>query len=339
MWAAVLAAIAFGASTPFVHRFGAQTGSFFTASFLYFGAALGTVSSGARGAQEAPVERRHWSRLLGVALVGAVLAPVALAWGLRHSGAANASLLLNFEAVFTVAFSAWFYREHIGPRVGFAVALMVIAGAVLGWNAQSLGRAHLLGAASIVIATAGWALDNTLSRPLSELDPTAVVRWKGLLGGTFALLVALAFGESPGGVKSVLGLLLCGFAGYGLSLRLYLRAQRAIGAGRTGSIFALAPFIGVLVAYCLGDRTFGFATLLAGALFLLALYLHLTEQHEHWHTHDELEHEHAHRHDDDHHGHAHDPPVLGEHSHPHRHEAQSHSHPHAPDPHHRHRHG
>ena len=339
MWAAVPAALAFGAATPFVARFGAATGSFFTAGFLYFGAALGTISFGARPEAEAPLERRHWPRLIGVALVGAVFAPVLLAWGLQRSGAARASLLLNFEAVFTVAFSALFYREHIGGRVAVAVTMMVIAGSLLGWNAHALGSTHLLGALAIVLATSGWALDNTLSRPLSELDPTEVVRWKGMLGGSLALVVALALGESPGGVKQMLGLVLCGIAGYGVSLRLYLRAQRAVGAGRTGSIFALAPFIGALVAWFLGDRALGATTLVAAALFMLALYLHLSERHAHFHVHEELEHEHAHSHDDGHHGHSHDPPVFGEHSHPHRHGALAHEHAHAPDLHHRHRHG
>ncbi len=338
VWTAVLAALAFGASTPFVRRFGAETGAFFTASCLYAGAALGAISFGPRSSHEAPVERRHWPRLAAVAIVGALVAPVSLAWGLQHSGAANASLLLNFEAVFTVAFSALLYREHVGGRVAVALTLMLVAGTLLGWHAHALGGAQLLGACAIVLAAAGWALDNTLTRPLSELDPTQVVRWKGLLGGGLGFGVALAVHESVGGFGALLGLVACGFAGYGLSLRLYLRAQRAIGAGRTGSIFALAPFIGALVAWLLGDRTIGLATLGAGALFLVALYLHLTERHAHLHTHEALEHEHAHRHDDGHHDHSHDPPVSGEHSHSHRHAALEHSHAHAPDAHHRHRH-
>jgi len=338
VWLAVLAAIAFGASTPFVHRFGAHTGAFFTASCLYFGAAAGALFSGARSSREAPVERRHWPRLLGVALVGALFAPVLLAWGLRHCGAANASLLLNFEAVFTVIFSALLYREQIGRRVALAVMLMLGAGTVLGWNAHALGAAHLLGSLAIVAATAGWALDNTLARPLAELDPAQVVRWKGVLGGSCGLGLALLQREPSGGLAAVLGLASSGFVGYGLSLRLYLRAQRAIGAGRTGSIFALAPFVGVVAAWLMGDRAIGLPTFVAAALFLLALYLHVTERHEHWHTHDSLEHEHAHNHDDGHHEHVHEPPVVGEHSHPHRHAPQAHSHTHAPDLHHRHGH-
>src|SRR6185436_3517064 len=38
-WTAVFAAVAFGASTPFVQRFGRDIGPFLTAAWLYLGAA------------------------------------------------------------------------------------------------------------------------------------------------------------------------------------------------------------------------------------------------------------------------------------------------------------
>src|SRR5262249_197057 len=116
-------------------------------------------------------------------------------------------------------------------------------------------------------------------------------------------------------------------------------AQRAIGAARTGSIFALAPFIGAAVAWILGDRAGSGMTLLAAWFFGLGAYLHLTEAHEHAHSHAPLEHEHPHRPDAGHHDPRHEPPVRGEHSHLHRHEPRTHRHPHAPDLHHRHDHG
>ena len=138
--------------------------------------------------------------------------------------------------------------------------------------------------------------------------------------------------------RATLALLACGATGFGLSLRFYLLAQRRIGAGRTGSVFALAPFVGVGAAWALGDRSGNLVTVLSGGFFGFGVYLHLTEAHGHQHTHTPLEHEHVHRHDDGHHDHPHAPPVEGEHSHAHRHDRRSHDHPHAPDLHHRHEH-
>jgi len=129
-----------------------------------------------------------------------------------------------------------------------------------------------------------------------------------------------------------------GASGYGLSLRLYLLAQRAFGAARTGSVFAFAPFIGAVLAVALGDRSLSWGMAAGGALMLAGVALHLMESHAHEHAHDTLEHEHAHRHDDGHHDHAHPTMPAGEHSHRHRHAPLRHAHPHVPDAHHAHRH-
>lgn len=334
---AVAAAILFGVTTPFVRHLGAGVGAFATATLLYAGAALGSGLP-LRRAEAPPLGRAQLRRIALVAVFGAALAPASLAWGLQHSGALAASLLLNLEAIFTVFFARAFYREPIGRRVAFAVALMLAGGALLGLRAGVDGVSSALGLAAIVAATLGWALDNTLTRPLADFDPRAVVFGKGLIGATLSALTALVLREAWPSLPAVFGLLACGATGYGLSLRLYLRAQRTLGAARTGSLFAFAPFVGASVAFALGDRENGLLVAGAGALFVMAVYLHVTEAHHHRHRHEPLDHEHAHRHDDDHHSHAHDPPVTGEHSHAHQHEPTEHDHPHGSDLHHRHGH-
>ena len=160
---------------------------------------------------------------------------------------------------------------------------------------------------------------------------------KGALGAAASLGIAAGAGEPwPRAGWAVAGLVLTGMVGYGASLGLYLHAQRRLGAGRTASVYAAAPFVGAAVARLAG-QPLGGGALAGGALMAFGVYLHLTEEHEHAHRHDPVEHEHAHRHDDGHHDHAHDPMPPGEHSHPHRHEATVHAHPHAPDVHHRQR--
>ena len=192
---------------------------------------------------------------------------------------------------------------------------------------------------AVAVATLAWAGDNAVARPLSDLDPGAVVAAKGALGATFSLVLALAFGEPLPALSHAAALIACGATGYGLSLRFYLLAQRRLGAGRTASIFGIAPFFGAILAASLGEPLGGATTAIAAALMALGTWLHLRETHEHSHLHEPAEHEHAHRHDDGHHGHAHDPMPSGEHSHVHAHEPLAHAHPHAPDLHHRHAHG
>lgn len=238
---ALLAAALFGLSTPLLQHFGRGLGAFTTAALLYAGAALVSLVMRHPPARGASLRRADLPRIVAMAGFGAVIGPVALAWGLQRTSGSSASLTLTLEALFT---------------------------AVLAW------------------------------------------RLYGEIGAT----------------------------GYGLSLRLYLLAQREFGAGRTGSVFAFAPFIGALGAFAFGSRSGTWMLGAGGVLMLVGVVLHLFESHGHQHDHEELEHEHAHTHEDGHHLHRHDVVPLGHHSHWHRHEPMRHEHPHVPDAHHLHSH-
>lgn len=330
---AAMAAIAFGVTTPIVAWAGAWIGPLSTAALLYAGAAASAIVFARTGA---PLRRSDLPRVVAVAIVGGALAPVLLAWGLHRAGATVGSLLLNLEAVFTVVLARVVFREPIGRRIALAVTAMVAGGAALVLDTSRGAAWGIAGAVAVAAATACWAIDNTLTRPLAERDPLAVVAAKGALGATLTAIAALIAGEPLPRLVPALALLACGATGYGLSLRLYLLAQRRIGAGRTGSVFALAPFVGAAFAIALGDRAPGPWTAVAAALFATGVILHVTERHHHPHVHTPIDHDHAHRHDDGHHLHAHDPPVIGEHSHAHHHDAIDHDHDHAPDLHHDH---
>lgn len=325
-------------TTPIIERAGRGVGALATASLLYAGAGISALVVGVVApGSGARFRRAHLGRIVAIALVGAGVAPTLLAWGLQRAGAMTGSLLLNLEAVFTVVLAWALYREPIGRRAFTAVALMVLGGIVLAFDATSGPGWNGVGVLAVIGATVGWALDNTLSRSLAEQDPVKVVAGKSAVGAVLTVATAFVLGDPWPRTGAALTLLACGASGYGLSLRLYLLAQRRIGAARTGSIFALAPFVGAALAWGLGERR-GAWTLAAAALFGAGVYLHVTERHRHVHKHLALEHDHAHRHDDEHHDHSHDPPFVGEHSHPHRHEHLEHEHEHGPDVHHDHTH-
>jgi len=216
--------------------------------------------------------------------------------------------------------------------------LLVAGGAILVLDQGRGGEAQVWGLLAVLLATAAWGVDNTLSRALAERDPGQVVLAKAVLGAVATALLAFVFREPAPAAGNAVALLIVGAAGYGASLRFYLLAQRAFGAARTGSVFAFAPFIGAALAVALGDRSAS-GMMAAGSLLMLAgVVLHLAESHGHEHEHDAIEHEHAHRHDDGHHDHVHEPMPEGAHSHLHSHAPLRHSHPHVPDAHHGHRH-
>ena len=335
---ALLAAALFGLSTPLVQRFGQGLGAFSTAALLYAGAALVALLQRRGAAVEAPLRRSDAPRLLAMVAAGAVVGPVALAWGLQRTSGASASLLLTLEAVFTAVLAWRWYGEVLDGRVKTAVALLLAGGALLVLDQGLTGQVQLFGLLAVAVATVAWGVDNTLSRGVAERDPGQVVLAKAALGASVTTALALAWGEPLPALRPALALLAVGATGYGLSLRFYLLAQRSFGAARTGSVFAFAPFVGTLGAFALGERSGSGLLLLGGCLMAAGIVLHLTEAHAHEHTHEALDHEHAHRHDDGHHLHSHEPMPIGAHSHPHHHSPLRHSHPHAPDAHHTHRH-
>jgi len=335
---ALLAAALFGLSTPMVQSLGQGVGSLTTAALLYAGAAAVAWVLRRPAAKEAGIHKSDWPRLLAMAGTGAVIGPVALAWGLQHTSGSSASLMLTLEAVFTAVLAWRWYGETLDKRVIAAVVLMLAGGVVLVIEQGTFGQVQLWGLLAVMLATVAWGVDNTLSRGVADRDPGQVVLVKAVLGSVCTLGLATLFGEPIPLAMTAMGLVAVGATGYGLSLRFYLLAQRTFGAARTGSVFAFAPFIGAIGAFSLGDRSGSALMVVAGVLMMLGVLLHLLEAHAHEHTHDEQEHEHAHRHDDGHHDHVHEPMPIGTHSHWHSHQPVSHSHAHVPDAHHGHNH-
>lgn len=335
---ALLAAALFGLSTPFVQLWGRGLGPFTTAGLLYGGAGLVALFIRRPREREAQLQRSDAWRLLAMALFGAVIGPVALAWGLQRTSGTSASLMLTLEALFTALLAWRLYGETVDRRVVLAMASLLAGGVVLALEQGLQGQVQLLGLAAVMLATAAWGVDNTLSRGVADRDPGQVVLAKSGLGVGVTFLLALGFDEPMPGLVAAAVLLAIGASGYGLSLRFYLLAQRTFGAARTGSVFAFAPFIGATAAFGMGERAGSVLLLLGGVLMLAGVVLHLMESHEHAHHHEAMEHEHAHTHDDGHHGHVHDPMPEGVHSHRHVHAPLAHRHPHVPDLHHQHRH-
>ena len=335
---ALLAAILFGISTPLVQYVGRGLGAFSTAALLYAGAAMVASLMRRPSDREAGLRRSDLPRIAAMAGFGAVLGPVALVWGLQRTSGSSASLMLTLEAVFTAVLAWRLYGESMDKRVAAAMVLLLMGAITLVSERGQADSSQLTGLLAVLLATAAWGIDNALSRGVADRDPGQVVLIKAALGAAATAGLAFVFGESMPTVTAAAALLAIGATGYGLSLRFYLLAQRAFGAGRTGSVFAFAPFIGALGAFVMGERSGTWLLPVGGLLMLLGVLLHLYETHGHAHDHEALEHEHAHSHDDGHHLHEHNPMPVTPHSHWHRHEPMRHAHAHVPDAHHLHSH-
>ena len=335
------AAVLFGLSAPLAKRLLPSIDPLLLAGLLYVGAGVGLLVVGVvprlRGlGHEARIRRSDLGYLAGVVVLGGMVGPAAMMYGLSRISATTGSLLLNLEAPLTILVAVAFFGEHLGAR-GALAALLVLAGAcVLGYTPGEL-RGDLYGVLLIAGACAVWAVDNNLTQRLSLRDPIAIVRIKALAAGTFTTAVAWTRGASLPNARVLELALLLGALCYGVSIVLDVYALRLLGAAREAAFFATAPFAGALASIPLaGDRP-GIAQLVAALLMAAGAWLLARERHGHMHAHDPIEHEHAHVHDE-HHRHEHEGPITEPHAHAHRHSSLVHDHPHVPDLHHRHRH-
>ena len=341
--ASLCAALLFGAAAPLAKLLLARIDPWLLAAFLYLGSGLGLFLL-RRARRQPPVRlpagEGRW--LAGAVLCGGVAGPVLLMAGLARLPAAQASLLLNGEAVLTALLAWLVFRENVDRRVALGMLAIVAGGLVLAWPAEGAGATALGPVLLVLAACLAWAIDNNLTRKVSLADASWLAMVKGLAAGCTNLLLALALGASWPAATATAAAMTLGFFSYGVSLVLFVRGLRALGTARTGAYFSVAPFFGTALAVLVLGEPAGWPLLAAAALMALGVWLHLTERHEHLHAHEALEHAHEHVHGagDEHHEHVHDPavPAGTRHSHPHAHAPLVHTHAHYPDAHHRHGH-
>lgn len=336
--AALAASILFGLSTPLAKVLLGGLSPWMLAGLLYLGS--GVALAGwrlVRGQRGGRIARSEVWPLVGAVGFGGVLAPVLLMVGLAGMPASGASLLLNAEAVLTVAIAWLVFREHVNRRTLAGFALILAGVLVLGWQGQAMfgGWWPTL---ALLAACLGWALDNNLTRAVTSVDATWLAMMKGLVAGPVNLTVAFLLGSVLPVPSVVLGAMGLGAVSYGLSLALFIVGLRSLGTARAGAYFSTAPFFGGLLAVVMGEPV-TLVLVVAAVLMAGGVWLHLSEHHSHEHSHERLAHDHWHAHDE-HHQHDHDEPVaVGvRHRHVHVHEPLTHRHTHFPDTHHRHRH-
>ncbi len=251
---AVLAAALYAISTP-VSKLMLQTvAPTVVAAFLYLGAGIGMgimmlVRISRRRATEERLHRRDVPYAAAMVVLD-IIAPILMMYGLKTCSAANTSLLNNFEIVATALIALLFFSEAVGRRLWIAIALVTVASILLSLDDGSIGEALTFSRGSLLVlgATVCWGLENNCTRQIADRDPMQIVTIKGCGSGLGALVIALAIGEHLPQWQYLAIILLLGFVAYGLSIYFYTYAQRTIGAAKTSTYYALAPFIGALLS-------------------------------------------------------------------------------------------
>ncbi len=333
---ALLAALFFGASAPISKLLLGNVPPVLMAAFLYLGSGTGIsliklYQRLTSNQKEAGIKRPDVGWLAGAIISGGILAPIILMISLKNTPASTASLLLNFEGVGTTLIALFFFRESISRRALGAIAAITLASIFLSTNFQS-GFGFSLGALGILLACTLWGLDNNLTRNISGKDPLIIVAWKGLVSGSFSLILGLVLGQQLPALITILSILVLGFISYGLSTMLFIYSMRGLGAARTSALYGTAPLAGVLLSILIFKDPITLLFGIAAVLMVAGALLLANEEHAHFHIHMPVLHEHIHKHEE---FHAHAETDVT-HSHEHEHPRTEHEHGHMPDIHHRH---
>jgi drug/metabolite transporter (DMT)-like permease len=340
--AALASAVLFGVTTPIAKELLSGTQPLLIAGLLYLGSGIGVSALRLiqdRGWSATGLKAGDWPWLALTTLVGGIIAPALLMLGLAGADAADASLLLNLEVVFTAVLAWLVFKEPANSRVVLGLVAILAGGLLLVWPARFATERSLPALSFIVAACLCWALDNNLTRKVSASDARVLAAIKGLVAGVTNTALAFLLGAALPSLPHVLATLVLGFLGYGLSLVLFIVTLRQFGAARAGAYFATAPFIGAAAAMLLYGQSGDVAFWVAAAWMGVGVWLHVTEDHVHEHVHRPLSHSHPHVHDEHHrHEHASDSDGDEPHTHEHAHGWLHHRHAHFPDIHHRHGH-
>jgi drug/metabolite transporter (DMT)-like permease len=299
------------------------------ASFLYLGAGAGMLcvsflKQRVYGKKsEERLTRNELPYTIGMVVLD-IAAPIFLMFGLTMTTSANASLLNNFEIAATSLIALLIFKESISKRLWGAIFLITISSIILSFQDIS-SFSFSLGSIFVLLACICWGLENNCTRKLSVKDPLEVVVIKGIGSGTGSLIIALISGEKLNNFYYIIPALVLGFIAYGLSISLYIYAQRELGAAKTSAYYAVAPFIGAGMSLIIFREMPSISFIAALVIMAAGAYFASTES-KYFHTHSTMTHEHSHSHNDGCHNHVHADTIMGEHSHVHVHEGYTHYH-------------
>lgn len=274
---ALLAAVFYAINTPLSKLLLDNVPATFMAAFLYLGAGAGVgIMYLFHWHKEDKAERLTKKDLpytIGMIVLD-ILAPIFLMLGIKYGTAANASLLGNFEIVATTLIACLAFRESVSKRLWAAIGMITLSSILLSFEGTGSFR-FSYGSVLVLLATACWGLENNCTRSISDKSTYEIVVLKGIFSGGGAFVIALISGEKIPEMRYILPAMLLGFVAYGMSIFLYIRAQRDLGAAKTSAYYAVAPFVGAFLSFViLGEKLTGiyFAALIimiAGTVFVV----------------------------------------------------------------------
>ncbi len=274
---AVLSAVFYALSIPFSKVLLEYIPSTMMAGLLYIGAGIGMGAvalvrkTGVKSGEEKRFTKAEFPYVVGMIVLD-IAAPLILMFGLNMTSAANASLLNNFEYVATALIAFFVFKEKIGPRLFSGITMTILSCVLISFE-DSSALSFSMGSVLVLTSAVLWGIENNCTRALSDKDPMMIVLLKGIFCGGTNFAIALFIGERSENLWSIFAALVLGLVAYGMSIFVFVYAQRALGAARTSVYSALTPFIGTILSLVIFKEIPKIKFYAAFALMLLGAWL------------------------------------------------------------------
>lgn len=233
--------------------------------------------------------------ILVISILGGVLAPILLFYGLERIDASEAVILTNAQIIFTVLLSSLFFGEKPNGIIGYSGIIIVFVGLFVATTELDTSGSlfkYEPGKIMIVGAMLVWAIDNNISRRLtkrSTIWPAKIAMLKFLIGGIILFGIAtIAVEESSSSFRSrlqiidslllikpsewliIIAVSLFGFAG---ALSLLLESLKRIGTIRTMMIFSLTPIFGIVAANIVHAESISILEAIATGIIIIGIFM------------------------------------------------------------------
>lgn len=233
--------------------------------------------------------------ILVISILGGVLAPILLFYGLERIDASEAVILTNAQIIFTVLLSSLFFGEKPNGIIGYSGIIIVFVGLFVATTELDTSGSlfkYEPGKIMIVGAMLVWAIDNNISRRLtkrSTIWPSKIAMLKFLIGGIILFGIAtIAVEESSSSFRSrlqiidslllikpsewliIIAVSLFGFAG---ALSLLLESLKRIGTIRTMMIFSLTPIFGIVAADIVHAESISILEAIATGIIIIGIFM------------------------------------------------------------------
>jgi drug/metabolite transporter (DMT)-like permease len=233
--------------------------------------------------------------IIVISILGGVLAPILLFYGLEHIDASEAVILTNAQIIFTVLLSSLFFGEKPNGIIGYSGIIIVFVGLFVATTELDTPGSlfkYEPGKIMIVGAMLVWAIDNNISRRLtkrSTIWPAKIAMLKFLIGGIILFgIAAIAVEESSSSFRPrlqiidslllikpsewliIIAVSLFGFAG---ALSLLLESLKRIGTIRTMMIFSLTPIFGIVAASIVHAESISILEAIATGIIIIGIFM------------------------------------------------------------------